>query len=768
MITRIIWLSILFLCVLGGCQRDLLEQEKVNKREGFAYLSRSGNIVSENEEMDITMYIMQGNVIKAVESFSSLQDLNDSELLLEAGNDYRLLITAMEKESYMYRVNLQKGDTVDFERTVLFAVQDTCSVLNKPFYYGVSPVFNSMEGIQERIELKPVVAKLNFEVASLLTSFSGMLWGGKGIYLNGKPMMSRALYHVNMRKESTDKGETYLNTFYVMGDEAGETNEIRYELTQVKYNYLGQAYTLLQEGLSNEIDVLKSGCVYSYYVDKRVYVSNMQSILILNVYEPIMGFGVKSGVATIESGTIVKKVNCSAFVASSSIQLNCNFGDFPRGIWRVKEIVLSDSLGAEVKTFQLNHEFKIDSKGFHGDNPDGDGWMNMTVGTVSWYYSNPLTDGVGTEDAPYIVDSPEKFDAIRYLASGVKRYFKQSCDIDFSVICAAGGACYNNGKGWIGMGEAGSNALGEYMSGFTGCYDGGKKRIIGLHGGALFNYVVNGGEVKDLIIDGSCEITGMAALINYSVGGVISGCVNYATIVGNAGLVGKSQNGKVLYCTNYGAIGSEELERVGGIVSVGLGKDTIVGCVNEGIVLARKNAGGILASTGYYTTGGGQGTPIRDHAYEGVIEDCENKGKVSAKENVGGISGWGGYILNCRNEAEIVSTATISHLDSTSCVGGIMGKCYQSVCAIVGCENVGKISGTKYVGGITGYYARDNGSRPEKISGCQNSGEIIGVGYVGGIVGYLCTDLVEESTNTGRVQGKYSYGDIYGKFVVEE
>jgi len=43
--------------------------------------------------------------------------------------------------------------------------------------------------------------------------------------------------------------------------------------------------------------------------------------------------------------------------------------------------------------------------------------------------------------------------------------------------------------------------------------DGGKNRIIGLRGGALFNYVVNGGEVKEVVIDESCKITGMATLV---------------------------------------------------------------------------------------------------------------------------------------------------------------------------------------------------------------------------------------------------------------
>jgi len=49
------------------------------------------------------------------------------------------------------------------------------------------------------------------------------------------------------------------------------------------------------------------------------------------------------------------------------------------------------------------------------------------------------TDGEGTMENPYIVNSPEKFNAIRYIATGEKRYFKQICDIDFSAICAVGG-----------------------------------------------------------------------------------------------------------------------------------------------------------------------------------------------------------------------------------------------------------------------------------------------------------------------------------------
>ena len=347
MVTRIFWLGVLFcgFWLFGGCHDDLLEQEQVDKMDGFVYLSRSGSIISESEEMYIKMYIIQRNVIKAVESFSSIKDLNDSELILEMGDEYRLLITAEEQEGRgRYQVNLQRGDTVDFDHTVLFSV----------------------EGVQERIELKPVVAKLNFEVDSKFLNFRGKLWGGKGIYLNGKPMEGRTLYHVNMAKETSGASTAYLQTFYVVGDETGETNEIRYELEQESRNFMGQVFVERLQGLSDHIDVVKSGCVYSYYVNKRLYSSNMDAILAVDVYEPLSGIRVKSGIVTMESAGIVKRVSMPVDMGESSVYLPYNFGDFPRGIWRVKEVVLIDSVGKEMKKFSVDYEFKIDSKGVPG------------------------------------------------------------------------------------------------------------------------------------------------------------------------------------------------------------------------------------------------------------------------------------------------------------------------------------------------------------------------------------------------------------------
>ena len=84
MVTRIFWLGVLFcgFWLFGGCHDDLLEQEPVDKMNGLVYLSRSGSVVSENEEMYIKMYIMQGNVIKAVESCFYVKCLYEFYLFL--------------------------------------------------------------------------------------------------------------------------------------------------------------------------------------------------------------------------------------------------------------------------------------------------------------------------------------------------------------------------------------------------------------------------------------------------------------------------------------------------------------------------------------------------------------------------------------------------------------------------------------------------------------------------------------------------------------
>ena len=74
----------------------------------------------------------------------------------------------------------------------------------------------------------------------------------------------------------------------------------------------------------------------------------------------------------------------------------------------------------------------------------------------------------------------------------------------------------------------------------------------------------------------------------------------------------------------------------------------------------------------------------------------------------------------------------------------------------------------KYVGGIVGYFAKHADSYPEEIAGCRNSGYVVGVGLVGGVVGYVNRELIKGSTNTGSVQGRYGYGDIYGELVVED
>ena len=71
---------------------------------------------------------------------------------------------------------------------------------------------------------------------------------------------------------------------------------------------MGQVFIEYLQGLSDHIDVVKSGCVYSYYVNKRLYSSNMDAILAVDVYEPLSGIKVKSGIVMMESAGVVKRV----------------------------------------------------------------------------------------------------------------------------------------------------------------------------------------------------------------------------------------------------------------------------------------------------------------------------------------------------------------------------------------------------------------------------------------------------------------------------
>ena len=77
--------------------------------------------------------------------------------------------------------------------------------------------------------------------------------------------------------------------------------------------------------------------------------------------------------------------------------------------------------------------------------------------------------GDGTEGNPYQVSTPEQLDNVRKYPGA---YYIQINDIDLTEATAEGGAFYNDGSGW--------EPIGTEDTPFSGTYDGGNHRIIGL------------------------------------------------------------------------------------------------------------------------------------------------------------------------------------------------------------------------------------------------------------------------------------------------
>ena len=159
--------------------------------------------------------------------------------------------------------------------------------------------------------------------------------------------------------------------------------------------------------------------------------------------------------------------------------------------------------------------------------------------------------GDGTERNPYRVSTPEQLDNVR---NYLNAYFIQTQDIDMTAATAEGGAFYNEGAGWEPIGT-------KEQTSFSGNYDGGNYRIIGLKcdqsdsGTAyagLFGY--NSGVIQNLGIDV----------------GAVSSYYSYA-----GGIAGYNR-GSVINCYNTGTISAEDY--AGGIT--GYNSGSITNCYN--------------------------------------------------------------------------------------------------------------------------------------------------------------------------------------------
>lgn len=333
-------------------------------------------------------------------------------------------------------------------------------------------------------------------------------------------------------------------------------------------------------------------------------------------------------------------------------------------------------------------------------------------------------------------------------------------DIDLSAVC-------HPADEESGIAEASWTPIGNYWddASFCGVFDGNGKEIVNLYISsdevsfiALFDNVVAGGMVKNLMVDGSIaaknavSVGGIAAFLY---GGSITNCENRVTI--NLTTESKANNfhagGIVGYV--YGDKGGDE----------GIGSSTVDSCSNSGSIDVVATVSGCIG--GIAGALGDADPDVAPDYSEGTIRLCQNSGEIrvtECKNNtwVGGIIGigTGGSLTNCYNSGAVICTADKN--DRLSFVGGVIGSsgdftnegddASDYAISISACENGGAVCATDTNAGYSSAWAGGiAGFSYGAISNAANTGRVQGQGMAGGIVSVNMLAAVSNCYNWGDV-----------------
>lgn len=349
---------------------------------------------------------------------------------------------------------------------------------------------------------------------------------------------------------------------------------------------------------------------------------------------------------------------------------------------------------------------------------------------------NEFAGGDGTEANPYLIETKEHLNNAR---NHLDAHFKMVANIEFAdPDFAEGGQYYNNGAGWLPIGNEGVP--------FTGSFDGDNHTISGisitasaegnLYAG-LFGYTT--GNVKNVnIVDSSISIsansTAQSTIYHYIYVGALVGYGRYATLenchhsgtldvtcisttrkyyIYAGGLAGYAN---VTNCSNFGKLDAKITPSNGKYIDACIGgiagrADTAIQCENSGIISANSTR-----NDSHISIGGIVGSGRK-------VELCSNSGSISANGNmwqsirIGGICGSGsdGFTAKQCYNSGIVDGSS----ESTS--GGIVGYIGGSG-SIRNCFNIGNIDGG-WCAGIVG-----NTFDTVSIYTCYNSG-LVPEGY---------------------------------------
>ena len=331
----------------------------------------------------------------------------------------------------------------------------------------------------------------------------------------------------------------------------------------------------------------------------------------------------------------------------------------------------------------------------------------------------------------------------------------------------------------------------DSISSFGGVFDGKGYSVLNWKAkSGLFDKLLQGGIIRNLIIDKSCSMKaaneneeffcGFIANISH---GLIENCTNYGSILHKSkyteksiylgGIVGSNRWG-LLNCNNYGDITSDcvtTLQKWGITIHMGGVAGGDYGKVEPKASVSWCNNYGKISYSGDFPSVNVSGV-IGSTEKKVSLKYCVNRGEVSVKAEslegdrkvricyVGGICSYTkGHIVDCDNFGKISTAGT-----HPTAVGGITAYPHAFL-VISGCANYGEVSmttaATAELGGIVG-----TSRRSIHINNCQNYGDIIYDGYspdspssIGGIVGQLYT--VGDSKSAAYLRSCVNYGKVF-------
>ncbi len=264
-------------------------------------------------------------------------------------------------------------------------------------------------------------------------------------------------------------------------------------------------------------------------------------------------------------------------------------------------------------------------------------FLSLLVFTFQIVLLAQFAGGSGTEEDPWQIRTPENLDSIRYFTGPehADKYFFQTALIDLGV------SPWNEGKGWIPIGNDSLEFMGNYkveISGYT-------------HHDYDYYYEIGNMLINDSLLNnvGLFGVTKNATIKNVQ---LILG-----EIIGNntcGSLIGSSTNSIIYNCT-------------------------VASCEVTGY---ENNIGGLI------------GTSTEDS----ISVSCTEGWWGMISGTINGIDCIGGLIGNCRST--ISNCYSHSPVEGNSSVGGFVGT--VSNANILNCYSVGEVTGTNLYGGFIG------------------------------------------------------------------